>query len=149
MQAFHVVQPRDVIKAVYGPGFDRSMMASLCPVVGQAANRGEKDAMQILDQAAESLCLLAQAVQKRMALMIGPVGLAGGVARLGKLILAPFESKIKSNCPGLTCVEQRYSPVVGGMLHLMAEYVHTDWELGENMEKELKEKYAYADGPIL
>ncbi len=149
MQSFHAAQPRDIIKVVYGPGFDRSQMASLCPLVGRAAGRGEKDAIKILDLAAESLCLLALSVQRRMALVKGPVGLTGGVARLGKLISVPFESKLKSNCPGLTYVKQRYSPVVGGMLHLMAEYGHSDWELGEAMEKELKEMYAYADGPIL
>jgi N-acetylglucosamine kinase-like BadF-type ATPase len=149
MQAFHVSQPRDVIKAVYSPGFGRPQIASLCPLVGRAANRGEKDALQILDRAAEELCLLAQAVQKRMALLNGPVGLAGGVIRLGKLISVPFESILKKSCPGLTYVKQRYSPVVGGMLYLMAEYGYGDWELGEAMEKELKEKYGYADGPIL
>ncbi len=148
MQAFEVHKPRDVIRVVYGPGFERSQMASLCPLVGRAAGHGEQDAMQMLDQAAEALCLLVQAVQKRMNLLNGPVGLTGGVARLGNLIAVPFESKLKSSCPGLTYVKQRYSPVVGGMLHLMAEYGHKDWELGKAMEKELKEKHAYADGPI-
>lgn len=149
MQFFHVGQPWDVIKAVYGPGFDRSQMASLCPLVGRAAGRGEIGAIQILDQAAEALCLLARAVQKRMGLLKGPVGLTGGVTRLGKLITVPFENKLQNGCPGLTYVKQRCSPVVGGMLHLMADYVHGDLELGEAMEKELKEKYGYADGPIL
>jgi N-acetylglucosamine kinase-like BadF-type ATPase len=149
VQSLHVAQPRDVIRAVYGPGFDRSHMASLCPLVGRAAGRGEQDALQILDRAAEALCLLAQTVQKRMDLAKGPVGLTGGVINLGKLITVPFESKLQNSCPGLTYVKQRYSPVTGGMLHLMAEYGHSGWEYGETMEKELKEKYAYADGQIL
>jgi N-acetylglucosamine kinase-like BadF-type ATPase len=149
MQIFEVHAPRDVIKVVYGLGFDRSRMASLCPLVGRAAGCNEKDALQILDQAAESLCLLAKTIQNRMGLSKGPVGLTGGVIKLGKSITVPFENKLKNECPGLTCVKQRYSPVVGGMLNLLAEYVHAGWELGDVMEKELKERYAYADGPIL
>lgn len=149
MQSFHAAQPRDVIRAVYGPGFDRPKMASLCILVGRAAGRGEKDALLILDRAAEALCLLAQTVQKRMGLVKGPVGLTGGVINLGKLISVPFENKLHNSCPGLSFVKQRYSPLVGGMLHLLAEYGHSDWIPGEAMEKELKEIYGYADGPIL
>ena len=149
MHFFHAERPRDVIKAVYSPGFDRCQMASLCPLVGRAAGRGEIDAMHILDQAAYALCLLAQAVQKRMNLLNGPVGLTGGVTGLGKLISVPFENKLHNGCPGLTYVKQRYSPVVGGMLHLMAEHGLSNWELGEAMENELKENYDYADGSIL
>lgn len=149
MQAFQIAQPRQVLQAVYASGFSRLQIASLCPLVGKAAALGEQGALHILDLAAEALCLLAKAVQSRMGLREGYVGLAGGVARLKEHIAVPFENKLRKCCPGLNYVPQRYSPVVGGMLHLMTEYGHVDWELGEAMEKELKEKYAYADGPIL
>jgi N-acetylglucosamine kinase-like BadF-type ATPase len=149
MQELHAFMPRDVIRVVYGSGFDRGQMASLCPLVGNSASRGEADALQILDNAAEALCYLARSVQERMSLSSGPVGLTGGVTRMGKWIMDPFISKLQKYCPSLSCTPQRYSPVVGGMLHLMAECGHGDWELGEAMEKELKEKYTYADGPVL
>ena len=95
------------------PGFDRSAVAALCPVVAAAARGGDERAGQILDTAAAALAGLAKTVADTLEETALPVALTGGVARMGDLMEDRFRAALAEALPACRWQRARYAPVVG------------------------------------
>ncbi len=79
--AVGVAEPAGLITAVYGRPMDRAAIASLAPVVVEAAERGDRSIDAILHVAALDLAAMVEAVARSLGLPEDgplPVGLAGG-----------------------------------------------------------------------
>lgn len=81
-------------KFVYGGG--RTAIATLAPVVAQAALEGDVDALTLLDRAGRDLAQLADVVMGRLDASL-PVVLAGGVTRMGDPLIAAFRRALTSS----------------------------------------------------
>jgi N-acetylmuramic acid 6-phosphate etherase len=74
-------QPQGLVAAVYQGSWDRTALASLSPLVLEAAETGDAVARKIMDEGASELALAAAAVARNLGLgtLPVPVALAGGV----------------------------------------------------------------------
>lgn len=108
------------------PELDRAKIASLCPVVAEAARQGDQTAVAILQEAAEKLASLAEIVIKKLEKKKLPVVLIGGVEKIGDIFFNLFEQEIKKRVPEAWCREPAYTPVVGGMLYVLSEVEKLD-----------------------
>lgn len=110
-------EPKELVRAVYsaGPGAWRRRIASICPLVGRAAEGGDRVAGEILDQAAAELALLVESVVVRAGLA-RPVRvlLSGGVFALGELIVYPLARRLAEN--GTAIADRPLFPPVCGAL---------------------------------
>jgi N-acetylglucosamine kinase-like BadF-type ATPase len=90
-------EPKRLVHRVYGPpqGAWRSRIASMCPLVGEAARGGDEVARGLLSEAARDLARMVAAVARRAELAL-PVDVlvSGGVFGLGELILGPLASAL-------------------------------------------------------
>jgi N-acetylglucosamine kinase-like BadF-type ATPase len=73
--------PRDFVSAVYGGGWDRAALASLAPLVLEAAAGGDLEAVRVLTEQAEELARTAAAAARTTGLPASdvPLALAGGL----------------------------------------------------------------------
>src|SRR5690606_27623217 len=76
---------------IYGGG--RSRLASLTPLVAHAADRGDPDALAVLDAAGNELARLANVVTGRLGQLL-PIALAGGVAACGRPLLGALRAAL-------------------------------------------------------
>lgn len=112
---YGVEEASRLVHAVYHGGCDRRLMAALCPTVGDLARSGDRDALGVLRQAAESLAKLADVLQKRRRLRGAPVALTGGMSRLGDALLRPLAMALDRR--GMRLQAPMYNPAVGGVLY--------------------------------
>lgn len=125
--------------AAYRPDFDRKRVASLCYAVAQAAELGDENALEILDEAAESLAKLAAVVAGQLDSQGLPVALTGGVANMGTLFTERVRMALQNAVPQCTFQTARYRPVVGAALCTLCEFAGIDIsnpKIGENLAKE-------------
>ncbi len=125
--------------AAYLPDFDRKRVASLCYAVEKAARQGDRDALAILDEAADALAKLAAVVAKQLDVQEFPVALAGGVANMGPLFTERVKKALWHTVPQCTFQTARYSPVVGAALCTLCEFAGVDIsdpKIGENLARE-------------
>lgn len=115
-------EPKELIHRVYGPpaGAWRWRIASLCPLVGQAASQGDQVARSLLVEAARQLARMVAAVAER-ARLVPPVEVlvSGGVLGLGELILGPLATALAAEGK-FRILLPRLSPVYGAMLLAVA-----------------------------
>lgn len=76
---------------VYGEG--RSSVAGLAPAVSRAAAQGDEAALQLLGQAGQELARLATVSLQRLGQLL-PVGLTGGVVRMGPALTDAFSAAL-------------------------------------------------------
>lgn len=76
---------------IYGEG--RSAVAALAPAVSRAAAAGDATALSILEQAGQELARLATVTLQRLGQIL-PVGLAGGVVRMGDTLTDAFSAAL-------------------------------------------------------
>jgi len=81
LPALEIETPAEMVKAVYAFADDRGRVASLSKVVTEAAAAGDEVANRIVDNAAEQLALMVQAVARTVDLSAAmfPLALTGGV----------------------------------------------------------------------
>ena len=99
----------------------REEVASLCPVVVQAAQRHDEKAIEILAEAGQELGRLGTAVIKRLGMETDEYAVVpfGGVFRAGELVLRSFEKTVLSVAERSRVIAPRFEPVVGAMLLAM------------------------------
>lgn len=128
-----------VRKARSGDSFlSRHEIASLCPLVVNAAQQGDHAAQHILASAGRALGELAVAVIRRlyMALESFAVVPFGGVFKAGDPILLPFRETIAVVAPQAQIVLPRFEPVVGAVLLALDDIgVTIDWPVLESLEQ--------------
>ncbi|HLZ26724.1 MAG TPA: BadF/BadG/BcrA/BcrD ATPase family protein [Chloroflexota bacterium] len=100
-----------------------SRLASLAPLVSQAAATGDAQAIAILDRAGQALAELAVSA----ACQLWPAGLTdglavaccGGVWAAGRVLEAPFAAALQDGLPNATVSPPQLSPVAGAVLLAM------------------------------
>jgi len=106
--------PQELIAYVYGG--DKSRIAAVAPLVGQAAGQGDKTALRIYAQGGEELSALVIAAAKRLGLERGEVALLGGLLRHDNYLRAAFTADLEQKAPGLRCVEPRQDAASGAAM---------------------------------
>ena len=111
--------PDEIVKKVYIEGMGVREIASLAPLVTQAAIEGDEVAMDIVKESMKALAELVYTVINRLG-MHGEeieVGLIGGVFRAGRVVVEVFEEELKKLEPGVKLITPRWPPEVGALLH--------------------------------
>ena len=96
---------------------DRGKIAALAPLIAEAAKAGDVEARDIFNRAGQELAAIVKATRGQIDCPEGEaikVSYSGGVFKAGALILDPFEAALGE---GITLVEPRFSPVIGGALY--------------------------------
>lgn len=75
---FNLKKPNEFIALVH-KHFDKATIAKACPLVFEQADKGDKLAINIIDNAIKELTLLVQSIVKAMPLINKDIVLAGGV----------------------------------------------------------------------
>ncbi len=106
----------EVLHRFYGAEWPRSRVATLAPLVGQAAMEGDAVAADVLNAAAQELATLAMSVRSRL----WPQGGAADVAYVGgvfqnEILLHRFRTLVELD-EGVRCVAPRYGPAEGALL---------------------------------
>jgi N-acetylglucosamine kinase-like BadF-type ATPase len=101
----------------------RYEVASLCPVVAQAARQGDWKAIEILQAAGRELGRLGVAVVQRLGMQAEEFAVLpfGGVFRAGELVLGSCRETILAVAPCAHLVLPRFEPVVGAALLALDE----------------------------
>ena len=103
---------------VYGEGGGRALLASLVPLIGRAALRGDDVARNILQEAAHELGELVVAVATRLQMLdeafsVFPIG---GVFEMGRLVLDPLRKSLRRCAPRCVIRPPAFPPEVGAAL---------------------------------
>jgi N-acetylmuramic acid 6-phosphate etherase len=112
----------DLIPAVYRGPWDRAAIASLCPIILEAAAEGDTVALQIVDRESAELALTASAAVKHALLDLGlpsravPLALAGGVLLHSETYRASFLKYLQEDGVQLTVVTPVPDPAVGAIV---------------------------------
>jgi N-acetylglucosamine kinase-like BadF-type ATPase len=114
----------DLCAAVYGGGLaDRSKLARLALLVGEAAGAGDTQARAIFSGAAVELASIVKATGARLGVPAGallPVSYSGGVFNSGELVLAPFRAALAEGADGQPAYALQtpvLPPVIGAAIH--------------------------------
>jgi len=125
--ALSVQDLHEVIPLVYRGGLGRREIATLAPMVAQAARNGDIVAARIMLRAARELALMARVVIKRLHMEQEEFAVVpfGSVFKASDLLLPPFKRLIKAVAPRAVIVMPEHEPVVGclvaGLQHLGIE----------------------------
>ncbi len=109
-----------------GPECTRKKIASLCPVVAEAARQADPDAQQILRTAAEALAELALCLAQKLNRTDLPVVLIGGVSQMGDIFTDPFTEAVHRRLPAAECRKAIYSPAQGAVLCVLHQIAGAD-----------------------
>ena len=109
---FRASGPENLIVAIYSPQVDNSRIAGFARFVVEAAQQGDKVALDILDEAGHELGVAACAVIKKLNLQRRkiPIGCVGSIFRAGELIKGPMAETIKAVAPKAYLVEPEIEP---------------------------------------
>jgi len=116
MKHFNVTTFEEVIEEIY-KDTSKIRIASLAPVVTEAAKRGDPLASKILEESGKELGNAAVAVYKRLLIKRKRiiVGCVGGVFNAGSLILKPFEETIRKDMPK-AIIKPPVDPIRGALI---------------------------------
>ena len=98
----------------------RSAIAQLSRLVGEAALAGDQQANEIFVQAAGELAALVHAVRSNLAVPDGvclPVSHSGGVFNSGALLMEPFRKALSSHAASFNLIAPILSPAMGAALY--------------------------------
>jgi N-acetylglucosamine kinase-like BadF-type ATPase len=109
--------PRELVLAIYGTAADRARIASLADLVTQAAEDGDAQAQQILEDAASELAAMVAAVAQNLGFSDAtfPLALAGGVLLSNERLRDALEAGLGSLGLRPASVASVPDPVVGAV----------------------------------
>jgi N-acetylglucosamine kinase-like BadF-type ATPase len=118
LDAARVADMWDLHFLIYSERLSRADMAALAVVVPEAAEDGDRAALQILRTAGRELGLAGGTVARRLGLHRGrcTVGQVGGVFRASRDVKASFRRETKKRVPKAVFAEPRFTPVIGSVL---------------------------------
>jgi glucosamine kinase len=101
----------------------RDEVASLCPMVAQAARQGDAVATAILHDAGVELGRLGAAVIRRLGMEREEFAAVpfGGVFRIGEPVMGSFRETILAAAPRAVVVQPRFEPAAGAVLLALHE----------------------------
>jgi len=123
MKHLGLTQFTDIVKIIYNNETSTKEIASLAPLVSQAAESGDEVAISILQDAGYELALAANAVICKLAMQDDKflVAKSGSVFNSGKVLLETFTKHIKDNSPMAEIINPRFDPAMGAVLLAIKE----------------------------
>ncbi|MEM2507296.1 MAG: BadF/BadG/BcrA/BcrD ATPase family protein [Candidatus Bathyarchaeia archaeon] len=120
---FNIISINEIIEHIYAANIGQSEIAALTPLVVKAAERGDKVAKRILDEAGKELGLAAKTVIRKLRLENEEFDLAiiGGVFKAGDLILNPFKKVVEKVAPKCRIICPKFEPVIGAIFLALKE----------------------------
>lgn len=112
-QKFSISSPEELITAVYRNNFD---IASLTPVVIEAADKGDKTAQRILEDEAEELILHITAMKIKLQLSQLKISLIGSLITTANYYSYLFNEKVVRNYNDVVIKEAENPPEIGAAL---------------------------------
>ena len=106
--------PQELVACVYGG--DKSRVASLAPLVGQAAAQGDRTALDIYARNGAELGELVLAAAKRLGMETGEVALLGGLLTGDGRLREALTAWLAERAPGLRCIEPRQDAAAGAAM---------------------------------
>lgn len=97
-------------------GRQRTMIASLCPIVGRCADQGDAVAVGIIKKAAHYLALQLITAVKRCDQYDIPITVSGGAWKTTPLFFSSFSEEVSKELPLVHIKPPLFEPVVGGIL---------------------------------
>jgi N-acetylglucosamine kinase-like BadF-type ATPase len=111
----------DLCAHVYGEGGSaRSTFAAFAPLVHEAAQAGDSQAVEIFRRGADELVECVRAVRRSLQVpdqVVLPVSNTGGVFQHGGLMLQAFRTSLAQAHPAFAYFEPRYQPDIGAALY--------------------------------
>ena len=106
--------PQELVAYVYGG--DKSRVASLAPLAGQAAAQGDRTALDIYARNGAELGELVLAAAKRLGMETGEVALLGGLLTGDGRLREALTAWLAERAPGLRCIEPRQDAAAGAAM---------------------------------
>src|SRR5204862_4131421 len=103
---------------------DKMDMATLAPVVFEAAANGDEHVIKILEDGANCLCEYTESVANRLHLLAPKVVLIGGLFQRDSIYAHTFRRRLKKNLPDVRVAAAERSPELGAAW-LAAEMTET------------------------
>ena len=105
----------DIMHRIYIAGLSRAEIATLAPLVIEAAQEGDEIALGLIDQGTQDLAQCVLAVAKRLGFTTGPCDLAtvGGLFRAGDIFVQPFKNAVLGKLPHCRIIPAELPPVLG------------------------------------
>ncbi|WP_226617735.1 N-acetylglucosamine kinase [Cytobacillus firmus] len=117
---FHVKEAPELISSIYGNASERLKIASVAPLVMQAAESNDPAAKRIIREAIEQLCILVRAAKKRLMPADSlPIIIHGGLFS-NTSFREGFITYMKSNA-GEALIFPEFPPVIGAYLMALKE----------------------------
>jgi len=135
-KALNLSDLTEIIDHLYVTGMKPHEVASLAPIVAEAAESGDQVALHILNEAGYELAHVTMAVIKKLRLhghFI--VAKTGGVFQMGTSINDAFERAIGQAAPECCIISSRFEPAVGAAFLALQE-------VGVEIDEALLEKVA-------
>lgn len=115
--ALGIASPDQAVPKIYADvAAARGLMASLAPLVTEAAEEGDAVALEILSEAGRSLAHLAAAVLRRLDVSGAPVAGVGGVFTNCRHLQEAFAAAVAQEAPGSRVIRPLGSPAEGAVL---------------------------------
>ncbi len=118
---FRASGPENLIVAIYSPQIDNTRIAGFAQLVVETAQKGDKLATEILEEAGLELGLAACAVIKKLSLDRDkvPIGCVGNIFKAGKLLTKPMLKIIRGCAPKAYLTEAAMPPAHAAALMAM------------------------------
>lgn len=103
-----------------GDGPTRDRIASFCPLIAQAADEGDEQALAIFEAAGRELAAIAESIRAGLCFRPGervPLSYSGGVFETGESILAPFRRSLKDHSVNFDLRKPLLPPGAGAALY--------------------------------
>ena len=115
---FQLGEMRELMHRMYVIGLSRSEVASLAPLVIEAAHRGDQAALDSLRQGASDLAQIVGAVADKLQFPDGncELALVGGLFNAGDIVLSPLRLAIQNRLPECRILLAELPPASGAAL---------------------------------
>ncbi|MFK9093809.1 N-acetylglucosamine kinase [Bacillus salipaludis] len=130
---------KELVHLIYraAPGRQRTMIASICSVVGQCTLKGDIVAKNILIDSAKELSEQTIIALYNLTTTDIEISISGGVWKTHPLIFQEFTKEVRKEFPNITIVPPVFEPVVGGILLGLKDF---GYPINSKLE-ELKESF--------
>lgn len=116
LAAFEAGSIDALVQTVYKPDFKRDRVASVVPLVFEAARAGDAVAIGLLQQAGEALAATTLSVLRKLG--VARVAPVGGVLTQESAVREQYESVLRTALPEICIEEPRHDAAIGAALLL-------------------------------
>lgn len=119
MDRLELATMNDIMHRLYVTGMSRSEIASLCPLLMDAAKEGDEVALAVVEEGTAHLSECVEVVAKRLGFAQSSaceLALVGGLFNAGDVVVQPLHKDIHRRLPNCTIVFAELQPVLGACL---------------------------------